>query len=547
MDLAAKVSSAAATSSRSVVGRYVLEDELAAGAMASVCLARVHGDTHAQPARTILVKRLHGELLKDGEFVATAAREAQAAARLGHPNLLAPFDILWVERRELLFATEYVPGETLAILFGACFRSGVRMPPPVAVAIVLDVLRGLHAAHEALDGSGQPLGLVHRGVSPQNVLVGVDGVSRVLDFGLATGRARLRTRPPGVTAFFSKGKSAYMSPEQIRRQTVDRRTDVFASSVVLWELLTGERLFRDTGEEEVARQITTHEIPPPSAAQPGVTAALDGVLARALDRKLESRTPTAAALAEEIEAALAPATRAEVSAWVDGTVTERLRERAELVALVENAPLPPPDPTVQLSPLDVAAAEKRAGAEPPPPWARPIPSALSWPPAARRRRRRAALAFSSAGAVLVTLLVLWLWPSSPDPEPARTSAPAADPVSPVKPTPVPSATPSRSAGSATRTGAVRRSAASPPRVRAAAATPQPPDQQASPKKKVTRAPTAKPAPSKTATKTANRAPARAAPKPATAPKAARSKPGCDPPYIVDAQGIRRLKKECLPR
>src|SRR5687768_1972842 len=165
MDLVAQVSPRAGPA-RSVIGRYVLEDEIAAGAMTSVCLARVHSSDPGQDGtRTVLVKRLNGEVVRDADFVAVLMDESVRASRLRHPSVLAPTEVLWVERRELLSACEYVPGETLAILFGACFRSGVRMPAPVAVAIVADVLRGLHAAHEARDDADRPVPLVHGAVT----------------------------------------------------------------------------------------------------------------------------------------------------------------------------------------------------------------------------------------------------------------------------------------------------------------------------------------------------------------------------------------------
>src|SRR5262249_22942699 len=139
---------------------------------------------------------------------------------------------------ELLMVMDYVEGVPLSSLLSQSFRAGAAIPPPIASAIVCDVLQGLHAAHEAHDDDGRPLGIVHRDVSPQNVLVGVDGVSRVCDFGVAKAAGRMSTTGTGTL----KGKLEYMAPEQLRG-TVSTRTDVYAAGIVLWELLAQRRLF----------------------------------------------------------------------------------------------------------------------------------------------------------------------------------------------------------------------------------------------------------------------------------------------------------------
>src|SRR5262249_20405529 len=159
--------------------------------------------------------------------------EARLAARIHHPNVVQTLDVA-VTQGELFVVLEYVNGDSLAHLLRTANANGRAVPPEIASAVVFGVLQGLHAAHEAVVEQGNPLELVHRDVSPHNVLVGVDGVARVLDFGVAKARGRSQTTREGQL----KGKLAYMAPEQIGGR-VTRRTDVFAASIVLWEALAG--------------------------------------------------------------------------------------------------------------------------------------------------------------------------------------------------------------------------------------------------------------------------------------------------------------------
>src|SRR5262245_16586952 len=169
-------------------------DEIAAGGMATVHLGRVLGD--AGFARTVAIKRLHPHYAKDPEFVSMFVDEARLAARITHPNVVSTVDAVTMGS-ELFLVMEYVHGESLAGLFYAAQHAGIRIPPAVAVAVVADVLYGLHAAHEARGEDGQPLGIVHRDISPPNILVGVDGVARVLDFGIAKAIVRVQTTREG--------------------------------------------------------------------------------------------------------------------------------------------------------------------------------------------------------------------------------------------------------------------------------------------------------------------------------------------------------------
>ena len=234
----------------SVIGRYAIHDEIAAGGMASVFLGRMRGERGF--CRTVAIKRLHPQLARDPDFVSMFLDEARLAARIQHRNVVAPLDVVTVDDRELLLVMEYIHGEALSRLIGSCRRSGTRIPAAIAVGVVTGVLHGLHAAHEAKSETGRPLDIVHRDVSPQNIMVGVDGVARVLDFGIAKASLRADITQAGV----AKGKLSYMSPEQIRCEPLDRRSDVFAAAVVLWEMLALMRLFQ--GDDKAQRGSAHH-------------------------------------------------------------------------------------------------------------------------------------------------------------------------------------------------------------------------------------------------------------------------------------------------
>src|SRR5580700_11191148 len=232
------------TSAELTVGRYALHHEIASGGMATVHIGRLLGPVGF--ARTVAIKRLHPHLARNPEFVAMFLDEARLAARIRHPNVVSTLDVVATEG-ELFVVMEYVPGDSLARLLFAAKERSERVPLSVAASIMVDMLHGLHAAHEASDERGQPLNLVHRDVSPHNVLVGTDGAAHLIDFGVAKATGRAQVTREGQL----KGKLAYMAPEQLGGSPVDRRADVFGASVVLWEMLTGQRLFDGADEGEI--------------------------------------------------------------------------------------------------------------------------------------------------------------------------------------------------------------------------------------------------------------------------------------------------------
>jgi serine/threonine-protein kinase len=315
-----------ASRQRASADRYAIYDEIAAGGMASVHLGRLLGDGGF--SRTVAIKRLHPHFGRDPEFVTMLLEEAHMAARVHHPNVAATLDVVHTNT-ELYLVMEYVHGESLASLIGRANEAGARVPEAVAVAIVTGMLYGLHAAHEATDESGAPMAIVHRDVSPQNVIVGADGIPRVVDFGIAKASGSALTTREGQI----KGKLPYMSPEQLRgERSIDRRSDVWSASVVLWEAMTGVRLFKGASDAETFGKVLYDRIAPPSTRREGLSSALDAAVLRGLDRFRECRFPTARAMAIALEQAVHPATPSEVAAWVESLAGNALAARKERLA-----------------------------------------------------------------------------------------------------------------------------------------------------------------------------------------------------------------------
>jgi serine/threonine-protein kinase len=309
--------------------------------MATVFLGSLEGALGFR--QLVAIKRPHPHLLEDAGFRASLLREANLAARIHHANVIDVRDVEAVGDAVQL-VMDYVEGASLGDLVGASAREGKRLPVGIVVRIVLDACAGLHAAHDAVDDAGEPLGVVHRDVSPQNVLVGVDGIARVTDFGIAK---CIEATDPGTSRETLKGKAGYMAPEYVRGVAVDRRVDVFALGVVFWEALCGQRLFRGQSDGETLERVLSAAAAAPSTVDPAL-AAFDAVLARALAKEPANRFASTeamgAALEEAAGAASAGATQAEVGRFVREAVGEKLEERRR--ALREARPgiasTPPP-------------------------------------------------------------------------------------------------------------------------------------------------------------------------------------------------------------
>jgi eukaryotic-like serine/threonine-protein kinase len=312
-----------------ILGRYALYGEIASGGMATVHFGRLLGPVGF--SRTVAIKRLHPQFAKDPEFVSMFLDEARVAARVQHPNVVSTLDVVATEG-ELVLVMEYVEGEALSKILRQIRASRALIPPRIVGSIVTGLLHGLHAAHEAKTERGDPLNIIHRDVSPQNVLVGVDGVSRVLDFGVAKAAGRMQLTREGQL----KGKLAYMAPEQIAGEELDRRADVYAAGVVLWESLACRRLFDGENEGAILQKIIRGEVPPPSRFVPELPRAVDEICLRALARDREDRFRSALEMAVLLEQALGTEPNWRVGAFVQSCAHEALSARYAAVKEMEN-------------------------------------------------------------------------------------------------------------------------------------------------------------------------------------------------------------------
>jgi eukaryotic-like serine/threonine-protein kinase len=327
-----------------VVNRYETYGEVASGGMATVEYGRLIGPHNF--TRPVAIKRLHAHFAKDPAFAAMFLDEARLSARLIHANIIPTIDVI-EHPGEIALVMEYVHGEALSNLLQLASTRGELVPVKVATALIASVLHGLHAAHEARDERDQLLRVVHRDVSPHNVLVGADGIPRLLDFGIAKAVDHLRTTPSGEI----KGKLAYIAPEQLTGQPVDRRADVFGAAAVLWETLTGFMLFQADNATVLVQRVLDEPIKPPSVHRPDLPPALDAVVMRGLERDRDQRYASAREMALELERRVGIATQSEVSDWLQHLAAEELNARAhKLRKLQERGGVPLRGPALHKDP-----------------------------------------------------------------------------------------------------------------------------------------------------------------------------------------------------
>jgi serine/threonine-protein kinase len=483
-----------------VIGRYALFDEIASGGMASVHVGRLLGP--AGFSRTVAIKRLHPQFARDPEFLTMFMDEARLAARIRHPNVVPTLDVVSAQG-EIFLVMEYFHGESFAKLLVLAKAAGGAPPIAVSCAIVAAALHGLHAAHEAKDEAGEPLGIVHRDVSPQNILVGADGIARVLDFGIAKAQGRAQVTREGQV----RGKMAYVAPEQFLVGKADRKADVYAASVVLWEALTGQRLFLGETEAQTVARVLNDAVAAPSSIAPAVSPALDQLVLRGLSRKPEERFDTARDMARALEAVAPPSTPAQVAEWVEGVLGAALAERASVVSRIEQLKELPQSgsssrpPRVLASADEPTAVEYMSGLNSSPGNEEPTGTTEAFANVTRKRKRDAALLLVTIGLLLVVLVLLLR--RSPEPAPVEERQ---EPSAPVPTAPAPSVT----------------ELAPPPSVSALPTA---------------SAPVAAPETSSSAAPRST-SPTRVKPRP-------KERENCDPPYTIDEQGVRRYKMHCL--
>jgi len=307
------------------LGRYRVVDEIGVGGMASVHLARADGPGGFQ--KWVAIKRIHRHLAEDDQFIRMFLDEARIAARISHPNVAQVFD-LGKHRDTYWIAMEYLHGEPLREIMRVVEEAGAPpMGAQLAAKVIADSADGLHAAHELRDKDGKLLNLVHRDVTPHNLFLTYDGAVKVVDFGIAKVTGRLSTTRAGTL----KGKLAYMSPEQVHGVAIDRRTDIFALGVVLWELTTGRRLFRMDSDLETLERVQACVVPPPSSIIENYPVELESIVMRALAKDPNKRFPTARDMSRALQqyvmrsgAFIGPE---EIGSYVKQVLTDRFQKR----------------------------------------------------------------------------------------------------------------------------------------------------------------------------------------------------------------------------
>ena len=434
-------------------GRYQLLRKIAAGGMGQVFLARSGASGFE---KILVIKRILPSLGEDEEFVEMFFDEARIAARLNHPNLVQIFDVGEVDGVPFL-AMEYLSGEDLRRVEKAARKAGTPLPLGLILRVIADAAAGLAYAHGVRDAQGQPMGLVHRDVSPQNILVGFDGAVKLIDFGVAKAAGRSQRTASGIL----KGKYAYMSPEQADGRPLDGRSDIFALGIILWEVLTGHRLFKGENDLETLRLVKDCLVPPPSRFNPEVTPELEGIVLRCLHPKPEDRFPDAAQLQLALENFIVKGGHAASSAHLAAFLRPLYAERIAREAHPESM-----DELSASAELDASGSRSRSarlqGSDKNlPSGKRPGTAALPRPAAPAPQERTVP---AWVGGVLVAVAVLGLggvalWkmrPAPPAPTPPAPPAalirvetppvqapvpPPPEPVKPATPEPAPVPTP----------------------------------------------------------------------------------------------------------
>ena len=393
-------------------GRYALFDFIGQGGMAEIYLARQK--TELGPARRCVVKQIRPELAKDPVFSDMLVHEAKLAARLNHANVVQVFD-LGREGDRLFIAMEYVEGFDLNDLLRRCSRAKVPLPFELGVHVLGEALKGLDYAHRRADDAGRSLGIVHRDVSPSNLLVSFEGEVKVCDFGIARANdaiADLAGAAAHELGEAIKGKAGYMSPEHARGMPMDARADVFAAGIVLWELAAGRRMYRTgEGRESLIEQARKADVPQLERRGLPAEDKLQQIVVRALAPDREARYPSEAAMHRDlgdyaVEARLMTSPL-RLGEWLKATFGEeilerrRVRERAS-TALERGAPVifdevTPPPPKVESTRPPPAAPVVRPAAA-----LLPVVAPL---PVVMPLRRRSALPIVLGAALVVVVLV----------------------------------------------------------------------------------------------------------------------------------------------
>jgi serine/threonine protein kinase len=380
------------------LGPYTLVKRIASGGMAEIFVASMEGADGVE--RVVAIKRVLPQHARNKEFLTMFLNEARIAATLRHPNVVEAYDF-GSENGTYYLAMEYLHGQDTRRIIQTLALAGKKLPLEIAVGSAIGIAAGLHYVHEKRNKAGQPLGLVHRDISPQNIFMTVGGEVKLVDFGVVKAVHRASNTMSGVI----KGKVPYMSPEQVRGKRIDRRSDIFSLSVVLWELTVGRRLFEGVSEVMIMNAIDELDAPAPSRMTPRYPPELERIVMKGLARDRKSRYETAEEMRIDLEA-FARAQRLDVTARRISSFVRSLASDGQ------TSDTPGPSP-VQ---LEWERAVRRAQT--------PEPVGVRTPPPAKAARSRGGVWFAALGLLAaVGVGAAWL-ATRHGPADARPTAPA---------------------------------------------------------------------------------------------------------------------------
>lgn len=426
------------TSAPKFLGKYEVLARLDSGGMAEIFLARSRALAGFE--KLVVLKRILPHLAAEEEFVSLFLDEAKTTVALSHGNIVQVFDMGKDADGDYFIAMEWVAGKNLRRFAKRVQeKTGKPLPAPLAAYIASEILKGLDYAHRRTDGTGRPLGIVHRDVSPHNILISYEGEVKLTDFGIAKAAGKVSHTEAG----FVRGKANYMSPEQAAAEPLDGRSDLFSVGVLLWELLTGEPLHAGDNPDQVIKQLRNGPDPDaPSRRRPGLPPALDDIVQKALARNAADRFPTADVFLKELGSYLAAAGAIlgprDLAALVTDMFAEEIASERRQVASLPKASSPPgetPGTAVPTRPIQNLTFDSAGDL--------PVTGASEIARDVRRRRTRGAAAI---GAVLAAVPALYLLGAFSTDEPAVTPTPT--PVAALSPSPTAAPSPS-SAASAT--------------------------------------------------------------------------------------------------
>nr|WP_246357677.1 serine/threonine-protein kinase [Pyxidicoccus fallax] len=353
-------------------------DRINIGGMAEVWRGKQFGASGFE--RLVAIKRILPNIAEDEEFISMFIDEAKISVQLTHANIAAIYELGQIASSYFI-SMEYIPGKDMRAIFDRCRKKGEPAPVPLVAFCISKMCEGLDYAHRKKDGMGRDMNIVHRDISPQNVLISYEGEVKVIDFGIAKAAGKATKTQAGIL----KGKFGYMSPEQIRGLPLDRRSDVFAIGVCLYEMLTGERLFVGDSDFSVLEKVRKAEVPPPSTYNRRIPEALEKIVLKALAKDVDERYQYASELGEDLQRFLLTSesifSRRDLMQYMKSTFAEEVEREKQ--RLIEYADIKPPDGMLAaLEAASFTSSPQVTAAPPPPPTPVPVVQPVAQPPRA---------------------------------------------------------------------------------------------------------------------------------------------------------------------